>query len=142
MSGAFGWKYAWQSNDPMEGGVLDERGDFDYYDLPDNDSMIRTIFPDDRFWHDDDRVMVEISAVKTKLYQGVVGREGDEGGDYIFYDPDWTKPELPAQTRAAANAPSNWRDEIQYWSVEDFVELLEDGTLRPHKSNGPPRLPY
>lgn len=141
MSSAFGWKSAWQTNDPMEGDVLDERGEFDYYDLPENEARIWTIYPEDRFWHDEKRVMVEISAVKTKIYQGVVGRDGKKGNDAIFYDPDWTEPELPPQTREAANAASNWRDEIQFWSVEDFVELLEDGTLRPHKSNGPPRLP-
>lgn len=145
MSSAFGWKSAWVTNDPHEGDVLDERGEFDYYDLPSEDGKYSTrphrIYPGDRFWHADERVMVEIDDVKTKIYRGVVGPRGEEGDDSIFYTPDWTKPDLPPQTREAARG-GDWRSEIQFWSVEDFVEMLEDETLVPHKSNGPPRLPY
>jgi len=147
MSTAFGWKSAWETNDPHAGDVLDERGEFDYYDLPEQDYSDESkryrpnrIYPGDRFWFTDDRVMVEIDDVKTKIYQGVVGYQGEEGNDCVFYTPDWTEPQGIPQTREAARA-GDWRSEIQFWSVDDFVEMLDEGTLVAHAGNGLPPLP-
>jgi len=130
---AYGWKDAWEQieDEHMYAGTR-------YYDLH-TKSLRERIYEGDQFWDSSKRVLIEVDAVKTKIYQGVVQPTGKEGGDFVFYHPDWT-PHIPPTYR-------NYREQLRlqeqpdYCSVDDFIDRIENGELTPHKGNGLPPLP-
>jgi hypothetical protein len=129
MSAAYGWEQAWEEiddDDPHFAGM-------EYYPIEDEYGTIR-LFEGDQFWNTDQRYIIEITNVKQKIYRGVVGRHGERGGVYIFYETDYEEPTDP-------NHPTHYTDDIKYMNVDDFVDMLDAGELVPHKGNGLPRRP-
>jgi hypothetical protein len=75
-----------------------------------------------------------VEIVQTKVYRGVVGPKGEEGGDSVFFTPDWTPPRDP-------HTPQHYTDDIHFMSVEEAATNIDEGDLVAHRSNGPPRRP-
>ena len=132
MSSAFGWKPAWDTigdDDPHFAGL-------EFYELPMPETYPTSarIYEGDRFWMPDERHLIEVTDVKTKIYRGVVGPQGEEGNDAVFYDPDWEPPRDP-------HVQQHYTDDIRFLSVEDFATRIDEGDLVPHRGNGLPRRP-
>ena len=129
VSSAFNWRSAWDEiadDDPHFAGR-------EFYELPVEHPPHR-IYEGDRFWQPDERIIIEVDDVKTKVYRGVVGPKGEEGNDCVFYTPDWEPPENP-------HRPNHYTDDIHFMPVEDFAERIDEGDLVPHRGNGLPRRP-
>jgi len=125
MAHSFNWKDAWQTQD------REEYGDIEFYELPNG----QRIYPGDTFWDTDENYLIEVADVRTKVYKGVVGFQGEEGNDNVFFDADWEPYRAPHE-------PTHYTDDWPDWvSVEEFAERLEDGYYVPHRGNGPPPLP-
>lgn len=127
MSGAFNWTNAWETIDEDD----EYYGGAKCYTLPNG----TTIYPGDRFWRTDDRLIIEVQRVMTKHYRGVVAPKGEEGGDAVFYEPDWEPEPHPAR-------PAHQQvDNIDFITVDSLAEKLDDGDIVPHRGNGLPPLP-
>lgn len=125
MAAAFNWTPAWDEYDddsPWPG--------LKFYDLPNN----LPLYEGDRFFDTEERYIVEVTAVKTKVYKGVVGHVGQEGDDNVFFDTDWSPPRDPTTRH-------HYTDDINFVSVDEFADRIDDGRLVPHRGNGAPRLP-
>lgn len=132
---AFGWQDAWDTyDDPEMGGVTK-------YLLPKPDSFdegerfrYRLIHEGDRFWNADERYLITVTAVRTKIYRGVVAPRGEEGDDYVFYETDWN----PRRQGGMFSKPYHpHRDDEPFCvSAEEFAEMIADETLVPHTGNG------
>lgn len=134
---AFGWRSAWtEIEEPVE--IAGAKR----YELPTERGLFggqaRHIHPGDRFWNDEERYMIEVSAVKTKIYRGVVGGHGKEGGDSVFYTTDHN----PQRRRMHGNTHNPYLDAEPFClPVETFAEMLETNVLIPHRGNGLPTPP-
>lgn len=132
MSSAFGWKDAWDTiddSDPHFGGSK-------VYELSQTESHLQRIHPGDTFWDSEENHLWEVTGVRTKVYRGVVGPKGEEGGDCVFLEPDWTP-------QHSSPNPGRYIDDTWVAPVDVFIERLEDSSLVPHRGNGlPPRPPY
>jgi len=143
MSSAFAWEDAWEQDDCPEYHPK-------YYRLPEGDDYpygpynIRRIFPGDKFWRVDERDLIEIERVSTKVYTGIVGPQGEKGDDHIFYEKDW-KENLDRMNRDAMHQGQVVKrrhiKDTQFMPVEKFCELLAEEKLLPHTDNGPPPGP-
>lgn len=130
MSAAFGWRSAWDEYPEDE----EYRGGMKYYDIPSEKHSSTRIYVGDQFWMPDERYLITVDKVMTQIYRGVVGHEGDEGNDCVFYTPDWQPPRHP-------HSPKHYEDDIYWMSVDEFAKKLDSDELIAHKNNGPPRLP-
>lgn len=119
MSHAFAWKSAWEEieDDPHFSGIKKYNHEGHNW------------YPGDQFWHTEDHYMIEIDAVKTKVYRGVVAPEGDEGNDCVFYSKDWSPPKNSRRDH-------HWSEDVHFMSVEQFAENIKDSLFVPHRSNG------
>jgi|APHM01.1.fsa_nt_gi hypothetical protein len=133
--GAYGWRDAWDTyDDPELGGVKK-------YELPRPDLLkaderlpYTVLNEGDRFWNADERWMLTVTAVRTKVYQGVVGGQGEEGDDYVFYTTDWEPRRVPS---AFSEPHHPHRDDEPFFvSVGGFAELVAEGVFVPHTGNG------
>lgn len=122
---AFDWTPAWDQH-----GEATPFPGLAYYELPDG----TTLHEGDSFWDTEQRHLVTVSDVKTKVYTGTVGFDGEEGTDHVFYDTDWSEPKPP-------NQPTHWTDDIQYVTTKTFAARIGDGRYVPHRGNGAPRVP-
>lgn len=131
---AYRWKSAMETyDDPELHGV-------EYYPLPDPNTEAgppsgpQKVIEGDRYFHTEDRYMIEVVGVRTKIYQGVVAPQGEEGEDYVFYTTDWNPP----RSRSMFHEPHHpHRDDEPFSTdVQEFANAIEDGTLIPHRGNG------
>ncbi|QSG06359.1 hypothetical protein [Halapricum desulfuricans] len=131
MAHAFNWKSAWDQisdDDPHYGGVNVYRYE--------KNGMRYTWYPKDRFFDTEQRYIIEIDEIRTKIYKGVVGFEGQEGDDNVFFEPDWKPPKAPHE-------PHHWSEDVFFVSVDEFAQRIEKGQYIPHRGNGlGPRPPY
>jgi len=120
MSSAFRWKRAWEEYGEEH---PDLRGQ-EHYRLPHHG----TIIPGDKFWSTEDHVLYTVTSVQTKVYQGVVAPQGEEGDDHVFLEPDWTEPDFYGHKEDV--------EEFIFPSVDEFVQELDDGRFDKHAGNG------
>ncbi len=131
MAHAYNWRSAWEQvpdDDPHFAG----RERYPLY----TEWSPSYLYEGDRFWDTRERYIIEVNSVQTLIYQGVVGYQGEEGYDAIFYDRDWSEPEDPYR-----RTETHWTDDVYFYRVSKFTDLLEDDTLVPHRGNGLPRRP-
>lgn len=132
---AYGWEDAWDTyDDPELQGVKK-------YRLPRPDTLGdtepfrgRTLTEGDRFWNTEERYMITVTDVMTKIYRGVVGPAGEEGDDCVFYETDWNPPKRPGGFTESYHPHRD--DEPFCMRVEKFAELVADGVLVAHTENG------
>lgn len=131
---AFGWRPAWQHYDD------DELHNVEYYDLPTDEIDDGEYLPNrrlhngDRFFDTEERYQITIVDVRTKVYRGVVGPQGKEGNDAVFYETDWNPPRSGGMFSKPHHPHRD--DEPFVESVDDFVYRLQYDTLIPHRGNG------
>lgn len=132
---AFGWKEAWDTYDDPELANVKK------YDLPNPDSLgederfnYRRLHEGSRFWNAEERYLITVTDVMTKIYRAVVGPQGGEGNDCVFYETDWN----PRRPRSMFSEPYHPHRDGEPFSVsvEEFAEMVAGGTLAPHKGNG------
>lgn len=132
---AFRWREAWDTYDGVELSGVKK------YELPKPDSLgenerfnNRILHEGSRFWHTDERYLLTVTAVRTKIYRGIVGPDGEEGGDAVFYETDWNPPRSGGMFTEPYHPHRD--DEPFTAAVEEFAEMIADGTLVPHRGNG------
>lgn len=135
QSGAYGWEDAWDTHDSPELSNVKK------YRLPkpdlDRESGTfpnRTLHEGDRFWDTEERYMITVTDVRTKIYRGTVGPAGERGNDAVFYESDWHPP----RPRGMFTEPYHpHRDgEPFHTDVWEFAKMLADGRLVSHRGNG------
>jgi hypothetical protein len=132
---AYGWTDAWDTYDDPE------LSDVKKYVLPEPDDLgederfnARVLHEGTRFWDTEERYLITVVAVKTKVYRGVVGPKGEEGEDNVFYETDWNPP----RPRGAFSEPYHpHRDDEPFCTrATEFAERVATGQLVPHRGNG------
>jgi len=131
MASAFGWTSAWETYDDPE------MSDVNYYDLPFGDH--RRLHEGDQFWDTDERFLIEVDSVMTKVYRGVVGPQGEIADDNVFFNSDWSRP--VSRTNPHRREVIQEQKKPDFISVDEFAERIENGRYVPHRGNGPPRPP-
>lgn len=132
---AYGWKDAWDTYDTPELGGVQKYVLPEPDDLPDDERFNhRLIHEGDRFWSTEERYLLTITGVRTKIYQGVVGGKGREGDDCVFYETDWSPPKRPGGFTESYHPHRD--DEPFCMDVGKFAMRVADGELVPHTGNG------
>lgn len=131
--------YQWKS--AMENGDVPELSNVEMYRLPepesdseDGDVRRRTIYKGDRFWDTNNRYLITVETVKTKIYQGIVAGQGKEGGDSVFFSTDHNPPDFSGGFTKSRNPHT--ADEPFFMRAEEFAKLVAEGDLVPHNGNG------
>jgi hypothetical protein len=105
------------------------------YELPDGPILVEG----DKFWDSEERCIIEITDIKTKVYRGIVGPKGEKGDDHIFYSTD--RADMMMEGGRMLDPDEH---NPTFISVDEFSEKLGYGTdsrYTPHSNNGLPPLP-